>query len=91
MLPNTLYQHGGTDNYSKLTYARKLTDKEFTLHPQLGYISLNYPLNNDEVLAVAYRYTYNGVEYQVGEFSTDIPVDPNNPKVLFTKLLKNET
>jgi cell surface protein SprA len=82
---------GGTDNYSKLTYARKLTDKEFTLHPQLGYISLNYPLNTDEVLAVAYRYTYNGVEYQVGEFSTDIPVDPNNPKVLFTKLLKNET
>ena len=82
---------GATDNYAKLTYARKLTDKEFTLHPQLGYISLNYPLNNDEVLAVAYRYTYNGVEYQVGEFSTDIPVDPNNPKVLYVKLLKNET
>lgn len=82
---------GATDNYAKLTYARKLTDKEFTLHPQLGYISLNYPLNNDEVLAVAYRYTYNGVEYQVGEFSTDVPVDPNNPKVLYVKLLKNET
>lgn len=80
---------GSTDNYAKLTYARKLTDKEFTLHPQLGYISLNYPLNNDEVLAVAYRYTYNGVEYQVGEFSTDIPVDPVNPKVLYVKLLKN--
>nr|WP_317174035.1 cell surface protein SprA [Mucilaginibacter boryungensis] len=82
---------GGTDNYAKLTYARKLTDKEFTLQPQLGYISLNYPLNNDEVLSVAYRYTYNGVEYQVGEFSNDIPVDPANPKVLYTKLLKNET
>jgi cell surface protein SprA len=82
---------GGTDNYAKLTYARKLTDREFVLHPQLGYISLNYPLNNDEVLSVAYRYTYNGVEYQVGEFSTDISVDPANPKVLFTKLLKNET
>ena len=82
---------GGTDNYAKLTYARKLTDKEFTLHPQLGYISLNYPLNNDEVLAVAYRYTYNGVEYQVGEFSADVPVDPNNPKMLYVKLLKNET
>ncbi len=80
---------GSTDNYAKLTYARKLTDKEYTLHPQLGYISLNYPLNNDEVLAVAYRYTYNGVEYQVGEFSTDIPVDPVNPKMLYVKLLKN--
>jgi len=81
---------GGSDNYTKLTYARKLTAKEFTLHPQLGYISLNYPLNNDEVLAVAYQYTYNGVQYQVGEFSSDVPVDPNNPKVLYVKLLKNQ-
>ncbi|QKJ33029.1 cell surface protein SprA [Mucilaginibacter mali] len=81
---------GATDNYAKLTYARKLTDREFTLNPQLGYISLNYPLNNDEVLTVAYRYTYNGQEYQVGEFSTDVAVDPANPRVLYTKLLKNE-
>ncbi|AMR34418.1 cell surface protein SprA [Mucilaginibacter sp. PAMC 26640] len=81
---------GGTDNYSKLTYARKLTDKEYTLHPQLGYISLNYPLNNDEVLAVAYQYSYNGQQYQVGEFSSDVPVDPTTPKSLFVKLLKNE-
>jgi len=81
---------GGSDNYAKLTYARKLTTKEFTLHPQLGYISLNYPLNNDEVLAVAYQYTYNGVQYQVGEFSSDVPVDPATPKVLYVKLLKNQ-
>ncbi|QPH38395.1 T9SS outer membrane translocon Sov/SprA [Pedobacter endophyticus] len=82
---------GTTDNYAKLTYARKLTDREFTFQPQLGYISLNNPLNADEALTVAYRYTYNGVEYQVGEFSTDIPFDAANPKVLYTKLLKNET
>ncbi|MES2425797.1 MAG: cell surface protein SprA [Bacteroidota bacterium] len=81
--------HGGTDNYAKLTYARKLTSKEFTLHPQLGYISLNYPLNNDEVLAVAYQYTYNGKQYQVGEFSSDIAVSPAAPKLLYLKLLKN--
>ncbi|WP_214072089.1 cell surface protein SprA [Mucilaginibacter sp. dw_454] len=81
--------HGASDNYAKLTYARKLTTKEYTLHPQLGYISLNYPLNNDEVLAVAYQYTYNGKQYQVGEFSTDIPATPNSPKVLYLKLLKN--
>lgn len=82
--------YGATDNYSKLTYARKLTDREFTLNSRLGYISLNFALNADEVLAVAFRYNYNGVEYQVGEFSTDIPVDPANPKMLFVKLLKNE-
>ncbi|WP_316802088.1 cell surface protein SprA [Pedobacter nototheniae] len=81
----------GTDNYAKLTYARKLTEREYTYQPQLGYISLNNPLNSDEVLAVAYRYTYNGVEYQVGEFSTDVTFDASNPKVLFAKLLKNET
>ena len=81
---------GGSDNYAKLTYARQLTTKEFTLHPQLGYISLNYPLNNDEVLAVAYQYTYNGVQYQVGEFSSDVPVDATTPKVLYVKLLKNQ-
>lgn len=81
---------GGTDNYSKLTYARMLTSKEYTLQPQLGYISLATALNNDEVLTVAYQYTYNGQTYQVGEFSTDIPVNPNQPQVLYTKLLKNE-
>ncbi|WP_276090908.1 cell surface protein SprA [Pedobacter sp. JY14-1] len=82
---------GGTDNFAKLTYARRLTEREFTFHPKLGYISLNNALNTDEVLAVAYRYTYNGVEYQVGEFSTDIPFDQAAPKVLYAKLLKNET
>ncbi|RYE14644.1 MAG: cell surface protein SprA, partial [Sphingobacteriales bacterium] len=81
---------GTTDNYAKLNYARQLTDKEYTLHSQLGYISLNYPLNNDEVLAVAFQYTYNGQTYQVGEFSSDISVDPNVPRSLFVKLLKNE-
>ncbi|MFP5081227.1 cell surface protein SprA [Pedobacter sp. JCM 36344] len=83
--------NGGTDNFAKLTYARKLSDREFTFHPKLGYISLNNALNTDEVLTVAYRYTFNGVEYQVGEFSTDIPFEQASPRVLYTKLLKNET
>jgi len=81
---------GASDNFAKLTYARQLTSKEFTLHPQLGYITLTAPLNNDEVLAVAYQYTYNGVQYQVGEFSSDQPVNPTTRKVLYVKLLKNE-
>lgn len=89
---NQFFQaNGATDNFAKLTYARKLTEREFTLHPQLGYISLNSALNADEVLAVAYRYTINGLEYQVGEFSTDIAVNNEQPQVLFVKLLKNET
>lgn len=83
---------GGTDNYEKLTYARKLVaGKDYFLHDKLGYISLLYPLNQDQVLSVAYRYLLNGVEYQVGEFSTDIPVTPSNPMMLYTKLLKAST
>ena len=89
---NAYFQaNGGTDNFAKLTYARKLTEREFTLHNQLGYISLNSALNADEVLSVAYRYTLNGIEYQVGELSTDVQVDNATPRVLFAKLLKNET
>jgi len=83
--------NGGTDNFAKITYARRLSEREYSYQPQLGYISLNMALNADEVLAVAYRYTYNGIEYQVGEFSTDIPFDQASPRVLFAKLLKNET
>ncbi|PZR13822.1 MAG: cell surface protein SprA [Flavobacterium psychrophilum] len=58
-------------DYSKLENARKLTESEYTYHAQLGYISLNQKLNNDEVLAVAYQYTVGDKVYQVGEFGTD--------------------
>ncbi len=37
----------------------------------LGYVSLKSGLQTDQVLAVAYEYTY-GVTYQVGEFASDI-------------------
>ena len=56
-------------DYEKLERARKLTEQEYSLHPQLGYISLNQALNNDEVLAVAFQYTIGSNTYQVGEFS----------------------
>ena len=58
-------------DFVKLENARKLADNEFKFHPQLGYISLNQPLSNDEVLAVAYEYTMGEKVYKVGEFATD--------------------
>jgi cell surface protein SprA len=67
---NTVQVNEGTD-YSKLENARKLLSNEFTYHPQLGYISLQQRLANDEVLAVAYQYTIGDEVYQVGEFGTD--------------------
>jgi cell surface protein SprA len=74
-------------DYAKLENARKLSENEYSYHPQLGYISLNQRLSNDEVLAVAYQYTIGDEVYQVGEFanggvnSTNVTggVDPTNP------------
>ncbi len=66
----------GTD-YAKLENARKLTPNEYNFNPQLGYLSLNQRLTNDEVLAVAYQYTIGDQVYQVGEFGTD-GVDATN-------------
>ncbi|MXN92282.1 cell surface protein SprA [Flavobacterium sp. Sd200] len=67
---NTVSASEGTD-YAKLENARKLTTSEYTYNTQLGYISLNQKLNNDEVLAVAYQYTVGDQVFQVGEFGTD--------------------
>lgn len=58
-------------DYATLENARRLMPNEYRLNSQLGYISLNQRLSNDEVLAVAYQYTVNGRVYQVGEFSND--------------------
>jgi cell surface protein SprA len=88
----------GTD-YAKLENARKLNPNEFTFHPQLGYVSLQQRLANDEVLAVAYQYTIGENVYQVGEFGTDgvestsITGTEDNPNVstnsLVLKMLKS--
>ncbi len=83
---NGLGLKGGKD-YEKIEFARKLNTNEYTLNSKLGYISLNYALNSDEVLAVAFEYTSGGTGevFQVGEFSTD---GVEHPKALVVKLLK---
>src|ERR1035437_2792001 len=72
------------------TFARKLDSSQYIYNSKIGFLSLSQPLQADEVLAVAYQYTYNGKVYQVGEFSQDLPPDTTsgNQKVLFLKLLK---
>ena len=73
------------------TYARMLSPSEYYFNPQVGFISLNsLQLQSDDVLGVAYQYTYNGQVYQVGEFSSDVALDSTQgvQKVLFLKLLK---
>ena len=78
---------GGQD-YEKLERAKKLKETEYSIHPQLGYISLNQALNNDEVLAVAFQYTIGNETFQVGELTTN---GPNAPDALVVKLLKGTT
>jgi cell surface protein SprA len=86
-------------DYAILENARKLEQgRDFTFNSQLGYISLNQRLSNDEVLGVAFQYTFNGEVYQVGEFANggvdattvspgaEIPVNNNT---LILKLLKS--
>ena len=72
-------------NYELFT-ARKLQPSEYSFNPKLGYISLNQQLNPEQVLAVAYQYTLNGVIYQVGEFSSD---GITAPDALYAKMLKS--
>ena len=93
------YQINQGFDYAILENARKLEEnRDYQLDQQLGYISLNQRLSNDEVLAVAFQYTYNGQVYQVGEFAnggldaTTVssgvnPIVSNNTLVL--KLLKS--
>jgi cell surface protein SprA len=91
--PSSAFSEG--IDYSKLENARKLSPSEYTFHPQLGYVSLNQKLQNDEVLAVAYQYTVGGDVYQVGEFANDgvesTTVDPSgvpSTQALLLKMLK---
>ncbi|MBR3372922.1 MAG: cell surface protein SprA, partial [Bacteroidaceae bacterium] len=76
---------GGVD-YEKIESAKLLSSSEYTVNKTLGYISLKTTLQTDQVLAVAYEYTYMGTTYQVGEFSTD---RSDNTTCLYVKALKN--
>ena len=94
------YQPNQGFDYAYLENARKLElVRDYNFNSQLGYIQLNQRLSNDEILAVAYQYTYNGNVYQVGEFANggidattasgpvENPVIDNNTLIL--KLLKS--
>jgi hypothetical protein len=80
----------GTRDFEK-TFARKLLASEYSFNPKLGFISLNTYLNPDDVVGVAYQYTFNGRTFQVGEFAQDLPPDTLSPKVLYLKMLKSTT
>lgn len=86
--PLEAYGITGGKDYEKVESARLLNENEYTLNSTLGYISIKSQLNSDEVLGVAYEYTYNGQVFQVGEFSSDITQTSMN---LYVKMLKSTT
>jgi cell surface protein SprA len=74
-------------DFEQINGARRLDPKEFFFNPQLGYLSLFRRLQNDEVLAVAFEYTYNGKVYKVGELTEDYQTRNEN-EMIFLKLLR---
>ncbi|MEP3207804.1 MAG: cell surface protein SprA [Maribacter sp.] len=93
------YQIDQGFDYAILENARKLDPgRDYEFDTQLGYVSLNQRLSNDEVLGVAFQYTVDGQVFQVGEFANGgvdatgvapgaTPIIENNTLIL--KLLKS--
>ena len=88
LAPLSAYGIEGGKDYEKIESARLLNTSEYTLNSTLGYISIKSQINADEVLGVAFQYTYNGQVYQVGEFSSDIT---STTQALYVKMLKSTT
>ncbi|MBK8441978.1 MAG: cell surface protein SprA [Sphingobacteriales bacterium] len=86
------------DDY-RIAEARLLQPNEYTFDPKLGFISLNVTPQDNDIVAVSFRYRDNltGKVFQVGELSTDITPNSSNTsstengreKLIFAKMLKN--
>ncbi len=87
LLEGGAFNFESTVDFERITAARKLDQREYVLNAQLGYISLLRRLQNDEVLAVAYEYTFNGQNFKVGELTEDYANRPEN-EVLLMKMLR---
>ena len=78
---------------------RKLNPNEFTFNQNLGFLSINVRLRPNQVLGVAYEYTYslNGDRiYKVGELTNESnrgglneENDPEPEDVIYVKMLKS--
>jgi cell surface protein SprA len=78
-----IYRNG--EHFVTNRKVRKLNQNEYFFNPELGYISLNQRLTDDQLLAVSFQYTRNdaqGKVFKVGEFSEE------SNGVVIAKLLK---
>ena len=81
------YSFTKATDYESVTAARKLDEREYTINRQLGHLSLLRKLQSDEVLAIAYEYTYNGQVYKVGELTEDYQ-NRSEDQAIYLKLLR---
>lgn len=88
LAPLAAYGIEGGHDYEKVESARLLGESEYTVNTTLGYISFKSQMNPDDVVGIAFEYTYNGKVYQVGEFSSDIT---QTDRSLYVKMLKGTT
>ena len=88
LAPLADYGIEGGHDYEKVESARLLGESEYTLNKTLGYVSFKSQMNSDDVVGIAYEYTYNGQVFQVGEFSSDIT---QTDRSLYIKMLKGTT
>jgi cell surface protein SprA len=83
-----------TRDFEKVRARKLIAGTEYSVNAELGFVSLNIRPRPEQIIAVAYSYSYGGKIYQVGEFASDIPEtadDSTTRNVIFTKLLKNST
>lgn len=77
------------NDYELLRNAKLLEPSRYRFHPQLGYISLNSPLSRDDVMGVAFEYSYRGQVFRVGELVDDYSKFGDDQKAaIVVKLLR---
>lgn len=83
---NTIGLNDG--EYQLVTSAKKLElGRDYDFNENLGYFSLRSQVQENEALAIAFEYTYNGQQYKVGELTEDL-TDVDNSQVIALKLIK---
>ncbi len=104
-LQNPPFNMQQSRDFEKVSAVILTEGRDYTVNPELGFVSLNYPVQPDHVVGISYQYSYNGEIFQVGEFSNKVPPvtfgaqtgnDPDqdttrNQTVVFTKMLKSAT
>lgn len=86
-IQSTFPSFESSTDFVKVTTARKLDQAEYNINRELGYITLTRSLASDEILAVAYEYTFNGTAYKVGELTEDYQ-SRSDEQIIYLKMLR---